>query len=68
MLAFAFRCWRLEAGSSEEGGTEPGERGRVAVSQKRNVGEIVGAVKAEEEKAGASQQREERGSDPSWHS
>ncbi|GCE46349.1 hypothetical protein KTH_12180 [Thermosporothrix hazakensis] len=39
--------------------------GRVAVSQKRNVGEIVGAVKAEEEKAGASQQREERGSDPS---
>ncbi|GCE45144.1 hypothetical protein KTH_00130 [Thermosporothrix hazakensis] len=42
--------------------------GRVAASQKRNVGEIVGAVKAEKEKAGASQQREERGSDPSWHS
>nr|BBH87225.1 hypothetical protein KTC_19760 [Thermosporothrix sp. COM3] len=52
----------------EEDGTETGERGRVPVSQNRNVGEIAGAAKAEKEIVGASQLREVRGSDKSWHS
>ncbi|PZW16173.1 hypothetical protein EI42_06454, partial [Thermosporothrix hazakensis] len=65
------RFQMLVPGSRSIGGGWDGtgsEGGGLRCRKKRNVGEIVGAVKAEKEKAGASQQREERGSDPSRHS